>query len=252
MAVRVQQLKAELEARLAEEARIDAEQQQYGAEMEALEKQIAEVNARIATKTKTKTKKSGGRRGSVEVLDLAPLREGGCRARSWNKGQGTQCPRQALDGQFFCKGCQAKDDDACLPCGCYDEPRPNFWHETDLGANSATKIKEDNRKGMPWKMDDATYQRQFATIFGEQNADVVEVEEVKERVVVATPVEQVDIPALAKAIVGRIIQRALDTAQAPLSVEEDMDKFATLQSSSDDCETCSDSDDEFGSDLDAC
>ena len=175
MAVRIQQLKAELEARLAEEARIDAEQQQYGAEMEALEKQIAEVNARIATKTKTKTKRKtsggGGRRGSVEVLDLAPLRDGGCKARSWNKGQGTQCPRQAMDGQFYCKGCQGKANANCLPCGDYDEPRPSYWHETPLGANSATKVKEDKRKGMPWKMDAETYQRQFATIFGEKDAE---------------------------------------------------------------------------------
>ena len=174
MAVRVQQLKAELEARLAEEARIDAEQQQFGAELEALEKQIAEVNLRIATKTKTKTKRKtsggGGRRGSVEVLDLAPLREGGCKARSWNKGQGTQCPRQATDGQFYCKGCQSKADNICLPCGDYDEARPSYWHETDQGANSATKQKEDKRKGMPWKKDAETYQRQFATLFGKQDS----------------------------------------------------------------------------------
>lgn len=135
------------------------------------EKELASLDA-PAVKPKTKKASPSGRRGSVAPIDLAPFREDGCYARSWNKGQGTQCPKQAVEGCHFCKQCQAKDDDACLPCGIYNEFRPTFWADTDLGASSATKQREDAKHGMPWKMDAETYERQFADLFGEADAEV--------------------------------------------------------------------------------
>jgi hypothetical protein len=120
---------------------------------------------------KTTTKKAsggGGRRGSGEVLDLLPKREGGCEARNWNKGHGPQCSRKALPGKPYCNGCQKKADTVGLTCGNYAEYRPTFWHETGHVAISETKKKEDESGGMRWKMDDETYKRQYSAIFGGQ------------------------------------------------------------------------------------
>lgn len=220
------------------------------------EKELASLDA-PAVKPKTKKASPSGRRGSVAPIDLAPFREDGCYARSWNKGQGTQCPKQAVEGCHFCKQCQAKDDDACLPCGIYNEFRPTFWADTDLGASSATKQREDAKNGMPWKMDAETYERQFADLFGEADAEVaVELddiigaqEEVAETIAFSEepdlscydeeqspPVSEVDVPTFVKGFVGGIIERAIAKACAD-EVGQQMEAFED----SDSAVTCSDS-----------